>query len=289
MGLPCGKQQYGGSICLRPGRRTLKCMKKFTFILLASQALFSFQLPDAGGCTLRNTSFNSGESVTFYVFYTLAGMWVHAGKVDFSVAPALLNSKPVYHIVADGRTLPGYDWVYKVRDRYESFIDTTTLRPYRFIRNVNEGSYKKFENVTFNQNTNTAITNSGVYRVPSCVQDVLSEVYLARNMDFNNYKKGDQIPFDLFLDDEVFHMYVRYLGKETIKSRYGKIRCIKFKPLLLKGSIFEGGEKMTVWVSDDANRLPIRIESPISVGSVKVDMMMYRNLRHPFSALVSVR
>jgi hypothetical protein len=263
-------------------------MKKIIVVLLVSQFLFAFQTEDLR-CLVRNTSFSAGENVTFYVFYTLAGVWVHAGNVNFSVNPSTLNNKPVYHIVANGSTLPGYDWVYKVRDRYESFIDTATLRPYRFIRSVNEGSYKKFENITFNQSTNTAISNTGVYKVPGCVQDVLSEVYLARNLDFNNYNKGDQIPFDLFLDDEVYHMYVRYLGKETIKSRYGKIRCIKFKPLLLKGSIFEGGEKMTVWVSDDENRLPIRIESPISVGSVKVDMMQYRNLRHPFSALISVR
>lgn len=84
-------------------------------------------------------------------------------------------------------------------------------------------------------------------------------------------------------------MYVRYLGKETIKTRYGKFRCIKFKPLLLKGSIFEGGEKMTVWVTDDGNRLPVRIESPITVGSIKVDMMSYYNLRYPLTSLIDIR
>lgn len=93
----------------------------------------------------------------------------------------------------------------------------------------------------------------------------------------------------MFLDKELFSMYIRYMGKETIKTKYGKFRTIKFKPLLIKGSIFEGGEKMTVWVSDDNNKIPVRIESPISVGSIKVDMMSYRNLRHPLSSLVDVR
>jgi hypothetical protein len=92
-----------------------------------------------------------------------------------------------------------------------------------------------------------------------------------------------------FLDNEVFNMYIRYLGKETIKTKYGKFDAIKFKPLLLKGTIFEGGEKMTVWVSDDANRIPVRVESPISVGSVKVDMMGYRNLRYPLTSLRRLR
>jgi hypothetical protein len=179
--------------------------------------------------------------------------------------------------------------VYKVRDRYESFIDTGTLLPYKFIRHVEEGSYRKDEIVTFDRMSNNANSKEGIYKVPACVQDVLSEMYMARNIDFNDYKKGDLIPFDLFLDNEVFNMYIRYLGKETIKTRYGKFRCLKFKPLLLKGTIFEGGEKMTVWVTDDANRLPVRVESPISVGSIKVDMMMYRNLRHPLSSRISIR
>lgn len=93
----------------------------------------------------------------------------------------------------------------------------------------------------------------------------------------------------MFLDNEVFNLYIKYLGRETIKTRYGKFRAIKFKPLLVKGTLFEGGEKMTVWVSDDANHVPLRIESPIVVGSVKVDMMGYKNLRYPFSSLISTR
>jgi hypothetical protein len=79
------------------------------------------------------------------------------------------------------------------------------------------------------------------------------------------------------------------MGKETIKTRYGKFRAIKFKPLLVKGTLFEGGEKMTVYVSDDQNKVPLRIESPLIVGSVKVDLMSYQNLRYPLSSLISFR
>lgn len=264
----------------------------YKILLILTAALFSGlnnKAPDAAACGYKNISFQSGESVTYYVFYTLAGVWVHAGNVNFTVKQTSLRNKPVYHVVGTGSTLSSYDWIYRVRDRYETFLDTATLLPYRFIRNVDEGGYKKFEDVNFDHTVGTATNAEGVFKVPPCVQDVLSEVYMARNIDFEKYKKNDLIPFKLFLDNEVFDMYIRYLGKETIKTRYGKFQCIKFKPLLLKGSIFEGGEKMTVWVSDDANRLPIRIESPISVGSVKVDMMMYRNLRHPLTSRISIR
>jgi hypothetical protein len=114
-------------------------------------------------------------------------------------------------------------------------------------------------------------------------------MYYARNIDFNKLNPDDKIPFNMFLDNQVYHLYIRFIGKEVIKTKYGKFRAIKFKPLLLKGTIFEGGEKMTVWVSDDANHIPVRVESPISVGSVKVDMMDFKNRRSPLSSLISVR
>ena len=135
----------------------------------------------------------------------------------------------------------------------------------------------------------TAVSTKGVFKIPGCIQDVISATYYARNINFNSYKPGDRIPFDMFLDDEIYHLYLRYMGKETIKTRYGKFRAIKFKPLLIKGTMFEGGEKMNVWVSDDPNHLVLRVESPISVGSVKVDMMGYKNLSYPLTSLISFR
>ena len=240
-------------------------------------------------CGVVNNTFSGGESISFRVFYSVIGLYFEAGTANFSVTNQRLNNKPVYHITGLGYSNARYDWIFKVRDKYESFVDTATLRPYKFIRNVDEGGYKKFEQVTFDQEKNQAVSLKGTYAVPPCVQDVLSAIYYARNIDYNKYKPGDKIPFSMFLDEEVHNLYIRYLGKEEIKTRYGKFRSIKFKPMLIKGTIFEGGEKMTVWVSDDKNKVPLRIESPITVGSVKVDMMGYKNLRHPLSAMRSVR
>jgi len=239
-------------------------------------------------CGIRNSAFIAGESSTYTVYYTL-GVFIAAGEASFNVNLEHLNNKPVYHITGEGKTYSFYDSFFKVRDKYETFVDTSTLQPMKFLRNVDEGGYKKYENVTFNRQTNTAVTNKGVYKVPDCIQDVVSAIFYARNINFNKYKVDDKIPFTMFLDNETYNLYIRYLGKETIKTKYGKFRAIKFKPLLVKGTIFEGGEKMLVWVSDDANHLPLRVESPISVGSIKVDMMGYRNLRYPLTSLVSVR
>lgn len=240
-------------------------------------------------CTVKNISFKAGEKVTLAVYYAVAGVYVNAGTATFTTTLETLNNRPVYHIVGDGKTNSSYDWIYKVRDRYETYVDTATMQPLKFIRNVNEGGYKKYQNVTFNKNANTAITNDGVFKVPACVQDVVSSVFYARNVDFSRLQPNDKITFDMFLDNEMFNMYIRYLGKETIRTRYGKFRAIKFKPLLIKGTIFEGGENMTVWVTDDENKVPVRIESPISVGKVKIDMMGYENLRYPMTALIKRR
>jgi hypothetical protein len=237
-------------------------------------------------CGITNTTFQSGEGINFKVFYNVIGIYVDAGNASFNVATERYQNKPVYHIVGLGNSNESYDWIFKVRDRYETYIDTTSLKPYRFVRQVDEGGYRKNENVTFNHEAGTAVSSTGIYKIPNCIQDVLSSIYYARNIDFDKYNPGDKIPFQMFLDDEVYGLYIRYLGKEVIKTRYGRFKAIKFKPLLIKGTIFEGGEKMAVWVTDDANHLPVRIESPISVGSIKVDMMGYKNLRYPVTSFL---
>ncbi|MDR3716920.1 MAG: DUF3108 domain-containing protein [Puia sp.] len=267
-------------------------MKVFVTICILLLVGLSFPLRAGEGgdgfCGIHNTSFQAGEMVTFKVYYTLAGAYFAAGEAVFNTGLERISGRPVYHVVGEGKTYSFYDKFFKVRDRYETYIDTATMQPLKFIRNMNEGGYKKYENVTFNKTTNAAITTDGVFKVPDCVQDVVSSVYYARNVDFSNLKAKDTIPFSLFLDNTLYRIYIRYLGKESIKTKYGKFRAIKFKPLLIKGTIFEGGEKMTVWVSDDGNHIPLRIESPISVGSVKIDMISYRNLRYPLSSLIDL-
>ena len=264
-------------------------MVRNVLIALALLIITGTEANISAACPNGNFAFKNGEVVDFNVYYTVAGIYVHAGKVKFTTSLTNFGGKPAYHVVGIGNSIPSYDWVYKVRDRYETYIDTSTMLPMKFVRNVDEGGYKINETVYFNHQKRYAVSDKGTFTIPSCVQDVLSEVFLARNMDFDKVKPGTQIPFDLFLDNKVYNVYVRYLGIETIKTRFGTFRTYKFRPLLLEGSIFKGGEQMTVWVTADKNRLPVRIESPIIVGSIKVDMMGYQNLRNPMDALIRKR
>src|SRR5712671_4485409 len=252
-------------------------MNKLKLIVPFILGLFSFSPTNEKSqdnfCGIRNVSFNVGEEVSFTVYYAVAGIYVNAGTATFTSTLETFNSRPVYHITGEGKTNSSYDWIYKVRDKYETYVDTSSMQPLKFIRNVSEGGYKKYQNVTFNKTANTAITTNGVFKVPACVQDVVSSMYYARNVDFSKLQPDDRIPFSLFLDNEVDNMYIRFVGREDIKTKYGKFHALKIKPLLLKGQIFDGGENMTVWVTDDMNHIPVRIESPLVVGKVKIDMM----------------
>jgi hypothetical protein len=261
-------------------------MKKFLFLVFSSILSISASA-QSEFCNSRNTAFADGEELYFKVWYNAGRIWIGAGEANFSVSMDQLNGKKVYHIVADGKTLKSYEWFYKVRDKYESWIDASTMQPMKFVRNVNEGGFKIYNNVVFNQSIGQAVSTDGIFNVPKCVQDVVSAIYYARNINYDAYKPGARIPFNMFLDDKVYNLYIRYIGKEKVVTRYGTFNTIKIAPLLIEGSIFKGGEKMLVWVSDDANHLPVRIDSPILMGSIKVDLMGFSKLRNPATSLVS--
>lgn len=259
-------------------------------LIVVCALLFGFTTKgDDNFCGITNSAFAPGEVITMKVYYSTLGMYVGAGEAVFSTTLERYNGRPVYHCVGTGTSYSFFDNFYRVRDRYESYIDTATMLPLKFIRNVDEGGTKFYDNVAFNHDAGTAVSTKGVFKIGPCIQDVISATYYARNIDFNKYSPGDKIPFDMFLDNETYHLYLRYEGKEIVKTKYGKFHAIKFKPLLIKGSIFEGGEKMNVWVSDDENHILLRAESPIAVGTIKIDMMGYRNLRHPLKSLISFR
>ncbi len=238
-------------------------------------------------CSPHNTSFKDGERLTFRVYYNMSFVWVNAGNVNFSTKLEDVNGHKAYHITGDGKTAKSYEWFFKVKDRYETYIDKETMLPDRFVRNVSEGGTKINQDVAFNHKKDEAISNKKSYTIPKCTQDVLSAIYYARNIDYNKHKPGDKIPFNLFLDDKVYNLYIKYMGKEQITTKMGTFNAIKIVPLLIEGTIFKGGDKMTVWVSDDDNHLPLRVDSPILVGSIKVDLIDCSNLRSPFTSMAN--
>lgn len=249
----------------------------------------SFFKVQAQSTQLTDPAFQHGEKITYTVFYNVIGMYVNAGTAYFKTSLEQFNKKDAFHVVAEGFTNKKYDWIFKVRDRYESYFSPDNLLPLKFIRNISEGGFKHHEEVTFDPDQNIAVTKTKkVFKTKGAVLDVINAIYYARSINYSAYAPGDKIPFNMFLGEQVYNMYIRYIGKEVIQTRYGKFAAIKLKPLLLKGSMFDGGENMTLWVTDDANHIPVRAESQITVGSVKIDLMEYNNLRFPLKSLLAL-
>jgi hypothetical protein len=240
-------------------------------------------------CSQSNTSFNTGEKITYTIFYNVIGLYVNAGDAQFTIMPTKWEGESALAFTATGNSNHRYDWIFKVRDKYESIVDNKTLLPYYFTRSINEGSFHQNQSIAFNQKSNEVTTNKGEsYKSADCTFDVISAIYAARNLDFKNLQVNEKIYLNFFLDNELFPSYFKYLGKETIRTKFGKFKAIKIAPLLVKGSMFEGGEHMTIWVTDDDNHIPIRIETPIIVGTIKVDMKSYEGLRHPLTSLIEL-
>jgi len=238
-------------------------------------------------CSQSNTSFNVGEKITYTIFYNVIGLYVNAGDAQFTITPTKWEGDAAFAFTATGNSNRRYDWIFRVRDKYESIVDSKTLLPYFFSRSINEGSFHQNQNITFNQKNNEVTTHKGEsFKSADCTFDVISAVYAARNLDFKNLQVNEKVYLNFFLDNELYPSYFKYLGKEEIRTKFGKFRAIKIAPLLVKGSMFEGGEHMTIWVTDDENHIPIRIETPIIVGSIKVDMKSYEGLRYPLSSLI---
>lgn len=257
-------------------------------LLLLFSCIFSAPIhAQTSFCNLTNQCINDGEKINFKVYYNVSFVWVPAGEANFTTRKATLKGRNAFHIIGDGSTYHSYDWFFKVRDKYQTWIDMESMLPLRFIRKVREGDYSYDNQVDFDQEKQVAVSKNKSYPTPECIQDVLSSIYYARNIHYNQLKSGDKIPFQMFLDNTVYSLYIRYLGKEIITTKYGTFHAIKIAPLLIKGTLFEGGEKMTVWISDDKNHLPLRVNSPILVGSIKADMMGYKNLKYPLTSLIS--
>ncbi|MGI9192312.1 MAG: DUF3108 domain-containing protein [Chitinophagaceae bacterium] len=255
----------------------------FAFLLIAG---FPVPSNSISTCLDSHRAFRSGEELNYKVYYTWGGAYVGAGEARFTATLNQLENKPVWHVQGEGHTYPSYDWFFKVRDLYESYIDTATGLPLKFIRRIHEGGNRLFYQANFNPNLNRAVSQDGVFTIPTCTQDVLSAIYAARNIDFNRYRVGDKIPINLFLDNQVYPVYIRFLGREKITTKFGTFQTIKFKPLLIEGTIFKGGEKMEVWVTDDLNRIPVMVNTPILVGNIRVFLKNYKQLKYPATGIV---
>lgn len=269
--------------------------KMKTKIVLSVMAVFIASLSFAQLRVETNNAFERGEYLNYKAYYhsVLTGEVV-AGNCSFEVKKEdkKINNRSTYHIEVIGKTKGVFNWFFKVIDRYETYIDEIALVPWLFMRRVNEGGYIINQDITFNQLKNVAhfvdnkTTRTADVPTPDNIHDLLSAIYYCRTMDVQKMGANEDFKVKFMLDDTVYSTKVIYLGKETLVTSIGKIRCIKLKPQVLTGTVFKDPYPVTLWVSDDANKLPILGESEILVGKVKMELIDYRNLKNPFTARV---
>lgn len=231
-----------------------------------------------------NTAFKPGEVLTYRMHY---GM-INAGVAVLEVKPELIevNKRKVYHIVGNGYTTGATDVFFKVRDRYETYMDKDALIPWLFVRRVDEGGYKFSQDYVFNHYTKKVdIGKDQKVDVPFGIQDMVSAFYSARNLDLSNAKEGDVFSLNCFLDKEIWPLKIRFMGREVITTDLGKFKALKFRPIVQKGRVFKKEEDLNVWITDDANHIPVRAQAEILVGSIKMDLASYSGLAAPISKI----
>ncbi len=232
------------------------------------------------------SSFQSGEWLKFKLNYS---GWVKAGNATLEVKQSTFKNRAVCHVIGKGWTTGAIKWFFKVNDRYESYFDKASGRPYKFIRDINEGGHVKNRVIEFDYEKKIAMVNDlrhktkTIIPISSDIQDMVSAYYYLRDhYDTETIKVGQTVRLNMFFDNEIFGFKLKFLGRETIGTQFGNINCLKFRPYVMAGRVFHEEESVTLWVSADKNKIPIKIKADLRVGSLRSDLVAFKGLKHPF-------
>ncbi len=243
-----------------------------------------------GSFSQEESAFKTGEWFKFRMSYS---GWMKAGNATLQIKDNVIKEKPVYHVVGKGWTTGAIKWFFKVKDRYESYFDKQTGLPYKFIRDINEGGYTKKLEINFDQVNQKAYIKDKKHKknyiidTRPNIQDMVSAYYYLRNkIDVDSLKLGDEIEIDMFFDKENYGFKLKYLGEEVIRTKFGKVKALKFRPYVMAGRVFKEEESLTLWVSNDKNRIPLRIKADLAIGSLRADLEAFKGLKHSFKILV---
>lgn len=252
-------------------------MKKVQILLFASFLFITGINANFPPDTIPNNVFETGEKLKYVFYYG----FIDGGTATLFVKEKNWKGKKVYHAQAFGKTTGITDRIYNVRDLFESFFDIETGLPYKAIRNIHEDTYRQYNEVVFDHENNIVHSEmSGKHDVPDNTLDLVSAFYYMRRVYFDKLEVGDILKVKTYFQDEIFDLIVRYKGKETIKTRIGKIKCLRFKPVVEEGRAFDDQDDVTIWISDDKNYIPIRLQMDLIVGSFKADLIEYSGLKH---------
>jgi len=229
-------------------------------------------------------AFKTGEFLKYKIHYGLLG----AGFMSLKTESSVLNDEKLFHINGKGWTTGVVDFIFPVEDNYQTYFFKKTVQPYLFIRKINEGGYIKNKEIYFDFQKHQAKVidykhnTKKYFFIQNDVQDMLSSLFYLRSLDLSNLKTNDIITLNMFYDEQMNKIKLRYSGKEIIQTKFGKVKTLIFKPMVQSGRIFKDEETVTIWITDDKNKIPIKIKAAILVGSVKAELIEYKGLANSF-------
>lgn len=266
---------------------------KFLQLLIPLALTFSASsqnLPEFEYRKLENNAWEVGEILTYRFYYeSLLTGQVNAGTAEIEIKKSnrKFDGREVIHIVGTGKSNRTFDFFFKVRDRFESFVDKESLAPHHFIRRTKEGGYVRDDDVDFNHRNGTAKSRRKTKPITPYVQDILSATYYARTLNADTLKIGDNISVNYYLDDSLYISVIQFQGRELVETSLGVFRCLAFKPMVATGEVFSNPYPMTLWITDDENKIPVLGQSAVIVGSVKMELTSYSGLRNPVKSRVT--
>lgn len=231
--------------------------------------------------------FQRGEKGKYRVYYDswiTSGISAGVGYISIKDDVRQFNGKNTFHFEVVGKSVGLFNWFFKVDDHFDSYADEESIIPYHFVRRTHEGSYKYEDDVYFDHEKGIAKSTRAEKPIPSGIKDIVSAFYYMRTIDFSDIKKGQEYYLPFYLDDSAYVSKIIFLGKEIVETNLGKFRCLKFKPMVAQGEIFQEPYPMTLWVTDDRNKAPVLGKSMVIVGSVKLELVKIEGLKYPMEA-----
>jgi len=229
-------------------------------------------------------AFKSGEWLRYKMSYS---GFLRAGSAVLELKEVDFKGKKVFYTKGTGWTSGMISWFFEVDDVYESYFDKDSIQPYLFKRKIDEGGYKKHTNTSFDYSKNKAYVQDFIKQKDSSiaflnVQDMLSSFYFLRTKDVSKMKKGEEIILDMFLDSQTYNFKLKFMGREILKTKFGKIKTLVFKPLVQSGRVFKAEESVKIWITDDLNKIPVKLKADLAVGSLRAELERYKGLANPF-------
>jgi len=253
------------------------------FLLFTSVVLYAQDKSKSSGefRKIENKAFKVGEKLTFDVKYG----FVTAGVATFEIPKIKkISGRDVYQVVFQVSSVPSFDWFFKVRDRYETYLDAEGMFPWRFEQHIREGKYSRDFSAFFDQRKGKAKTSEGEYDIPKNVNDIVSAFYYVRTLDLSGLKKGQKIHLENFYKNKVYPLDIVYHGKEKVDVGAGTFECILVEPLVQEGGLFKSEGSILIWLSNDELRLPVKVKTKVIIGSIDAELTRYEGLAGKLSS-----